>query len=168
MAEVPQHARKSYCSPSRCSFGAPATRHRPFNGMSADPRQPYTYLFGRTPLLQAGVVPDLWRPRRLAMPFSNSLPQSGYLRPLCTCPNHPIVTLGNPPSRLSLYTHMPSSYVSSYFGIVTLSELRPIFTIHSFSYWSGLLTALAARETLFSVHSFESAASFFLAPHHHS
>lgn len=86
-------------------------------------------------------------------PSQTRCPNVVPLRPLCPCLSCPI-TPGNPTTRLSLYTHMPSSCGSSYFGLVTLSELRPIFTFHSF-HWSGLLTALAARETLFSVHSFD-------------
>lgn len=145
MAELPQCARNSHCSPSRCSFANPVAQLRPARGMSADPRQPYTHQlhramcpFGRTPFLQDGVVPDLWRPRRLPMPFSNSLPQCGSSAPALYMSIRSHHHSRNPPARLSLYTHIPSNFVSSYFGLVTLSE-RPITTIHSFLFGAGSL-----------------------------
>ncbi|KAK7178910.1 uncharacterized protein CC84DRAFT_62256 [Paraphaeosphaeria sporulosa] len=102
MTELPQFVRNSHCSPSRCITGTPGTHLRPSRGMSANPRQPYTHLlhramslFGRTPLLQVGVVPDLWRPRRLPMLFSNSLPQSGSSAPASHMSILPVVTLGS-------------------------------------------------------------------------
>lgn len=141
MTELPQFVRNSHCSPSRSSSDTPAAHLRPSRGMSANPRQPYTHLlhramslFGRTPLLQVGVVPDLWRPRRLPMLFSNSLPQSGSSAPALhmSIPFHHHSRI--PPTRLSLYTHIPSSCVCSYFGLVTLSGSRPISYYSFFSH----------------------------------
>ncbi|KAF9741607.1 hypothetical protein PMIN01_01146 [Paraphaeosphaeria minitans] len=70
--------------------------------MSANPRQPYTHqlhrtmsFLGRTPLLQVGVVPDLWRPRRLPVLFSNSLPRTGSSAPASHMSILPVVTLGS-------------------------------------------------------------------------
>lgn len=140
MTELPQFVRNSHCSPSRCSTGTPDTHLRPSRGMSVNPRQPYTHLlhraislFGRTPLLQVGVVPDLWRPRRLPMLFSNSLPQSGSSAPASHMSILPVVTLGS----LQSASHYIRICPRATFVLTLASSLfrnHALFLLHIFFY----------------------------------
>lgn len=86
------------------------------------------------------------------MLFSNSLPRCASLCQFCSCCPVPL--------SLSEASSPPLHYIPRFPQAVFLLTLASsLFRNHtpfllSFSYWSGLHSALAARGTLFSVHSF--------------
>lgn len=174
MTELPQSVRNSHCSPSRCSTGIPGTNLKPSRGMSADPRQPYTHqlhcamsLFGRTPLFQAGVVPDLWRPRRLPMLFSNPLPRSGSFAPASHMSILPVVTLGTfQPAFHYIRIYPRATFVltlaSSLFRNHVLFLLFTLFFLERAPYRAGSEGDIVLR-TLF----FDRTPGFLFSPRHH-
>lgn len=127
--------------------------------MSANPRQPYTHqlhrstvLFGRTPpsTLASFQIPGGQGASRCS---SQTLPRYGSSACL-PCLSCPIVTLGTLEPALPLYDRMPSSCVSSYFGLVTLS--RSPCSPRSILFFSERAPYRAGSEGhLFSVHSFD-------------
>ncbi|KAF2795206.1 hypothetical protein K505DRAFT_16055 [Melanomma pulvis-pyrius CBS 109.77] len=99
--------------------------------------------------------------------LSNQAPMWFPSSPLPTCHLISLLLFGNPQTRVLSYRPsvpqavLPFTLASSLFRSPALLFLLFIL----FIYWSGLLSALAAKGTLFSIHSFNCLCSFLLSSH---
>lgn len=150
-------------SPSTCLSEAPGRRSSRAGISVLQPYPqplPHHCYFGRTPLSKLS-------PFQIA---AAKAPPEAVLKPTSQkwflCVNLPYVIPSHCHSRMcSLRSHIFSRSLKLCFFLLwpRHSLETPPYSYHSFFYyWSGLLSALAARETLFSVHSFPRSLRFLL------
>jgi hypothetical protein len=142
-AELPHVARKSYCSPSRCSSNAPAREMRASCGASARP--PPAALLAPAPplnrLFWANASPPgcgrsrCLRPRRLPTLLSNSLPQCGSLASTLHLATDPILNLGCPAAVLSYILTIPRA--GFLFTLASSFIRNPALFLFTFFYYGA-------------------------------